>query len=640
MMIKDTITKGISITMANYTTTTNLAATNETTISAIPGSWEELYNLDLPIDFQTFLKSNLLATHRNFQKIIAIMLSVSGSVSFISSSAIIYHILRSHNGLSTTYHRLIFGLSVADIVSSCGFILSTIMTPKEMNYFTPFALGSVATCDIQGFIVSGGILCTTMYTSSLCFYYLSIIVFNKKDDYIRSKLEVWLHAVPILTTLTLGTSTALSQKHYNNPDAGVCFVTHNNPPHCIGYENGAIVNGFTIPCGRGDLSGKPFGTTVIMMGYAFSMVIAPVSIVGTMVSMYRSVSKIERKMQHYGVSSLRMSAQSASALRLSARASPSSPLRLSARQEGAAGTNLRQSSASQAGNPSLRLSGTAASAAGVGRDLHASTAQSVRASLRLNAQSSGDDGPSAADDGDERTRCRSLLDRITKSIMNCKDLGCNKKPTLAASRSNRAKSQKRAIMNMAMGYASAWAFIYIPYILYLLYPVKVTDLLTTLLNPLQGLFNLIVYLSPKVRSAKIPRRGATRNVSWRQAILKAWNSKGEVRRDRSLTSTRRSSSNLRTSQRLQNLMKSVSSRLSNQRSSLSKSGNHFSTTLTASDLAHLRSLDKQFSKKQSPPTGGVVVTGDGDLESTGPAGMSSGGLERKRNLAKRLSVSV
>jgi hypothetical protein len=47
-------------------------------------------------------------------------------------------------------------------------------------------------------------------------------------------------------------------------------------------------------------------------------------------------------------------------------------------------------------------------------------------------------------------------------------------------------------------------------------------------NPLQGLFNFLVFMSPKVRNAKRPRRGE--NLTWRQAFIKAYMSRGERRK--------------------------------------------------------------------------------------------------------------
>ena len=64
---------------------------------------------------------------------------------------------------------------------------------------------------------------------------------------------------------------------------------------------------------------------------------------------------------------------------------------------------------------------------------------------------------------------------------------------------------------------------------------SIFGILNACLTPLQGLFNFLVFMSPKVRNAKRPRRGE--NLTWRQAFIKACMSKGDRRRtDRNLSS--------------------------------------------------------------------------------------------------------
>ena len=58
---------------------------------------------------------------------LAIIYRLPGSVSTIASRCLVVDILHSHHGISTTYHRLVFGLSIADIMSSFGFALSSTM---------------------------------------------------------------------------------------------------------------------------------------------------------------------------------------------------------------------------------------------------------------------------------------------------------------------------------------------------------------------------------------------------------------------------------------------------------------------------------------------------------------------------------
>ena len=83
-------------------------------------------------------------------------------------------------------------------------------------------------------------------------------------------------------------------------------MTSYNPPHCWGVANGIIPEGFTIPCGHGDTAS---GNLFRFIMYLLPVTIAtPAIIVGTMVTMYRTVRKIEQKMLNYGASVLRLRA--------------------------------------------------------------------------------------------------------------------------------------------------------------------------------------------------------------------------------------------------------------------------------------------------------------------------------------------
>ncbi len=85
--------------------------------SSFPDNWNDLLQLDQPLDMDAFLQSDLLAARRSFELKRTIAEMTSGSISFIASMLLVGYILRSYESLSTTYHRLIFGLSAADIIS-------------------------------------------------------------------------------------------------------------------------------------------------------------------------------------------------------------------------------------------------------------------------------------------------------------------------------------------------------------------------------------------------------------------------------------------------------------------------------------------------------------------------------------------
>jgi hypothetical protein len=443
--------------------------TNNTTAntSTFPDSWGDLYRLDQPLDFEAFLNSDLLAARRNQINTLGVIRHTTGSVSTIASTCLIVHILRSHHGLSTTYHRLLFGLSIADIMSSFAQALGSIMVPKEMHYFIPYAQGNTATCTAQGFLIGVGGTIAAMYNCSICFYYLSIIRYNKKDEYIRNKLEPWFHGISIVFPLVCG-FIFIAMKGVNVYESS-CFLTQNDPPHCIGFESGETPEGFSIPCGRGDGGENPILYLVAaIVGVGPALIITPTVIVGTMLLMYRSVSKIEQKMRNYGVNALRLNARSGGGNR-----------------GDNAETNSTRSANEQEG----------------------------------------------------------IMSRIKRTVFMCMIPRClhrdDQPPT---SRSNGATSQKRAILHMAAGYALAWAFVCIPAIMVGLFLRQSYETLIFLafLTPLQGLFNFLTFMSPKVRSAKRSRRGE--NLTWRQAFIKAYLSRGDRRR----TGRNLSSGNTRT----------------------------------------------------------------------------------------------
>ena len=465
-------------------------ATATLTMAELSDSWDNLWELDHPINLEELIESDLLATHRNFKEYISVIFQVSGSISFISSVLIIYHILHSYQCLSNTYNRLIFVLSVADIFSSLPHALSTRMAPEELNYFVPYAQGTVVTCDIQGFFLTLGSMMNHTYSSALCLYYLAIIRYNKKEAYIKAKLEPWFHLLSIVFSIVVS-SVILSSKKYNySPEGGTCMAPLSgsySPPHCIGYEDGTIVDGFTIPCGRGDLKDKPLPRTVISVAYMMILIL-PFVLAWTIFLMYRSVLEIEKKMKSYGVGSLRLRAS------IVVRA----PLEI---------------------------------VDGSNEDTRASVI--VRAPLE-NVDGSNEDtsmrnsniNTSANASEENRGFLGKIMD-IIKRIIPCLDQK-NTNENFCKHLKTKSQARKRTILNMATRYFLAWFFVVVPFIFAMTVPGKLTNILVAIFTPLRGLFNLFVYLSQKASFYKFTK---TEHLTWCQAITKAWFSRGEKSRE-------------------------------------------------------------------------------------------------------------
>jgi len=128
---------------------------------------------------------------------------ISGSISVVSCALIIFIILRSTVGLSTTYHRLIFGLSVAVTMYSFALALSTLPMPTDMMYdqFEGRYIGNTLTCTIQGFVFFYFSSVALGYNVVLCLYYLCSIRYKMSEAHIRKCVEPSLHAAAILPLL-------------------------------------------------------------------------------------------------------------------------------------------------------------------------------------------------------------------------------------------------------------------------------------------------------------------------------------------------------------------------------------------------------------------------------------------------------
>ena len=262
---------------------------------------------NFPFDY--FLLSDQLAALKEGVKKGAILSHISGSISFIASTTLVWYILRSHDGLSTTFHRLLFGLCIADIFSSFALMLASLMVPQELDYMIWNARGNTASCSAQGFLIALGSLCGLLYNCSICVYYLAIVKYQKKDDYISKKIEPWLHGVSIFFPL-VACVTVLATQNYNAGVIHICYPKTYNPPHCAvpgfeqyGYPDDVTPEGYSIPCGRGDEFVKNLMMYMISMPIIFG---TPIVIFVTMTLIYRTVSKIEKKMQKYGVGALRL----------------------------------------------------------------------------------------------------------------------------------------------------------------------------------------------------------------------------------------------------------------------------------------------------------------------------------------------
>lgn len=117
---------------------------------------------------------------------ITIVPRITGSLSVVSSGTIIFLIFRSDAKLTTIYHRIMFCMSICDILGSIAMALTTIPMPKEMPLEQELGFewpggsryGSTLSCNLQGFSFTFGTLTMFGFNGMLC---LCKFIFHPKS---------------------------------------------------------------------------------------------------------------------------------------------------------------------------------------------------------------------------------------------------------------------------------------------------------------------------------------------------------------------------------------------------------------------------------------------------------------------------
>ena len=149
-----------------------------------------------------------MAWNKTQQVVLAILPKISSVLSLFGSAWIAIEVLtetdipkRKH-----PYHRLLFAMSVYDILESLWNFTSTWPIPKGTeNVFG--ASGNTATCSAQGFFLTLSVA-VPIYNALLSLYYLLVINYNFKDTQLRRWVEPSMHAIAFIWAFGTATSSA------------------------------------------------------------------------------------------------------------------------------------------------------------------------------------------------------------------------------------------------------------------------------------------------------------------------------------------------------------------------------------------------------------------------------------------------
>eukprot|EP01083_Nonionella_stella_P202969 740991_1 len=123
------------------------------------------------------------------------------TVSFLASLVIVLMIVLKKKGerLSTPYRRIIFGISVSDMIQSFALLSGPFLIPSWTE--NSFGLGNNVTCAMDGFFLSIGSTAVPLETALLSFYYLCKLKFRLTNETFAWRFEFICHAFIVLFVL-------------------------------------------------------------------------------------------------------------------------------------------------------------------------------------------------------------------------------------------------------------------------------------------------------------------------------------------------------------------------------------------------------------------------------------------------------
>lgn len=208
---------------------------------------------------------------------------ITGSISLASSGTIAVMILKCEKRLTYPFRRLIFGLSIADVLQSLAMVTGPFALPASQDPLHK-SHGSTFTCELQGFALHIGFAGVPMYVLSLSIYYLCAVKYNINDKVFSRKIEPWLHAISILWTLAGGIACWSSGVFNIMRSGNICWYTP-FPYDCVTNDE--------VECIRGQ--------NAFTFGWIFggSNAITLAGIITCLVGVCRTVINQEKRMDAY-----------------------------------------------------------------------------------------------------------------------------------------------------------------------------------------------------------------------------------------------------------------------------------------------------------------------------------------------------
>ncbi len=217
----------------------------------------------------------------------------TSTLSMISSLLIIAMIKRSSAGFSIVYHRLMFGMSVCDAISSFAMALTTLPMPKEMIYtqFEGSHIGTFGTCAAQSFAQNGGTLGTVLYNIALSVHYLHSVRSSRAT--MSKWVELLLHALCLAVPVSIIAAGASLDTTNPTPYLPWCGTFVSYPYWCLMDENTECIRGRNAGVKK-FITSPLFGSMIFIVIVLMGITVYCVYQNEKLVKMYSDIYKFKR----------------------------------------------------------------------------------------------------------------------------------------------------------------------------------------------------------------------------------------------------------------------------------------------------------------------------------------------------------
>lgn len=166
-------------------------------------------------------------------KILALLPILPSILSVAGSTAILWLVSRERKrkGRLMPYHRILFAMSLCDIVVSVTNLGQPFLVPADGSP-RPWAIGNDATCTAVGALLQFG-LASFWYNGMLSTNYLLTIRFGRRGQAWARTLEPWMHLVALGYPLGTAVSGIVMDVFHETDLGASCWVAESNrEPSC------------------------------------------------------------------------------------------------------------------------------------------------------------------------------------------------------------------------------------------------------------------------------------------------------------------------------------------------------------------------------------------------------------------------